>query len=901
VAVRTQQPAAASARNAPPGRFAALTELLDALRAGRGVTLFGPAGVGKTKLVSAATDALAAAGQPVATIFGTTATSSVPLAALSSLFSGSDDEARPDFANAPTDGLLIAHARAAVMHRLSHNDVRLLVVDDTHLVDALSAVVLRQLADTGRVQLLLVVREPHQVPQALRPLVDDQLVAVSLGPLDVEGSLALAEEFLGGQLAGRSIARLYELSQGVPLVLTQLLRIGFDSGALAQHRGVWRLDGQLPADARLGALVSSRLSGVRPRDRAALETLAIAEPLDLDVLADIAGTAVVEALEESGLIRVESAAGLSRAKLAHPLYAQWLRSALPHSRRKRLAAALAVRLDAVPDIDPLRTAMVRVEAGLATDPTRLLEAGRIAARHDWQLAHTLLRAAVDNGGGAPAMLELAELCSLPQPTQARELLAALETLPLTADERLATTTLSAFVTTLSPDRASESPSSALDDPPADPANTPLPIRLAAATAHLFTGSASAAYALAEPAATDRALPAPARWPAFVCAVAAAATTGQLDSAIGLAQLARDELSNEPDPLGSFAAVAAAAALAHERRGELERADELAAEVLEVATARDDTRGVVRMTQCRARVALLRGQPVQAARWLRDVVADLRGADEIFLAWNLGLLAVAEAMRGRADLAQVAVQQLGAVPADLPVYRPEQQLCRAEVLACAGDLVAARSVATAAAQRAEEIGQAPVALLAWHAVARFGSPRNALPGVRGAVRGVDGSLATALASDVEAQVAGDAVAVMLAADSLASMEFRSFAIYSYAAAIRLAGAGGAAREEARARSHLQSVLAACDPLTLPAAFRARSAQDLTARERDVAALAVTGVSDRAIAERLGVSVRTVQTHLTRIYAKTQSAGRRDLATVLDLSEDADFTSKPVARMTPLPRP
>jgi DNA-binding NarL/FixJ family response regulator len=42
--------------------------------------------------------------------------------------------------------------------------------------------------------------------------------------------------------------------------------------------------------------------------------------------------------------------------------------------------------------------------------------------------------------------------------------------------------------------------------------------------------------------------------------------------------------------------------------------------------------------------------------------------------------------------------------------------------------------------------------------------------------------------------------------------------------------------------------------------------LTLREREIATMAAQGLSNRAIAERLGVSVRTVDTHLSNLYNK-----------------------------------
>jgi DNA-binding NarL/FixJ family response regulator len=57
--------------------------------------------------------------------------------------------------------------------------------------------------------------------------------------------------------------------------------------------------------------------------------------------------------------------------------------------------------------------------------------------------------------------------------------------------------------------------------------------------------------------------------------------------------------------------------------------------------------------------------------------------------------------------------------------------------------------------------------------------------------------------------------------------------------------------------------------------------LTRREREIAGLATRGLTDRAIAEVLVVSIRTVETHLYNAYAKLGVTGRADLAAALDL--------------------
>ncbi len=300
------------------------------------------------------------------------------------------------------------------------------------------------------------------------------------------------------------------------------------------------------------------------------------------------------------------------------------------------------------------------------------------------------------------------------------MLAELANEELPDDAAMAVTALSALATTLTGDDPSE-----LWALVGDVRAAPPPIQLAAAAAYLLGGNAREAVEISVPLAVHPMLPSAARWRAALWSVAGMATTGQLDAAIELCERIFAELGDEPDGGGfDVAALWSAVILAHERRGDLRRADALARQVLEQPGADDDDRARPRMLQCMARVALLRGEPTVAARQMRDVLADLGGADEVFTAWNLSLLAVADAMRGRPDLAAQSLREMDAAPHDLAVYRPEQEYSRSQVLAYAGDLAAARTAAIDAAAMATSMGQQPIALLAWSAVARYGDPRAA---------------------------------------------------------------------------------------------------------------------------------------------------------------------------------
>jgi DNA-binding CsgD family transcriptional regulator len=73
-------------------------------------------------------------------------------------------------------------------------------------------------------------------------------------------------------------------------------------------------------------------------------------------------------------------------------------------------------------------------------------------------------------------------------------------------------------------------------------------------------------------------------------------------------------------------------------------------------------------------------------------------------------------------------------------------------------------------------------------------------------------------------------------------------------------------------------AMCEGAVTPA-LRANVAPGLTKREREVADLAATGLSDQQIADDLVLSVRTIEKHLANAYAKLGVTSRRELTALL----------------------
>src|SRR5690606_15776616 len=113
----------------------------------------GPAGVGKSRLVTEVVAELAAAGAPTARVVGGASIVSIPLTPFATLV---DTRAGP-----PTAAAVIGALEGA---RGSRGQVPILHVDDAHLLDEASAALLYQLGVDGRVRLVLTIRSGQPVP-----------------------------------------------------------------------------------------------------------------------------------------------------------------------------------------------------------------------------------------------------------------------------------------------------------------------------------------------------------------------------------------------------------------------------------------------------------------------------------------------------------------------------------------------------------------------------------------------------------------------------------------------------------------------------------------------------------------------------------------------------------------
>ncbi|MET9657189.1 helix-turn-helix transcriptional regulator, partial [Streptomyces sp. NPDC006510] len=96
--------------------------------------------------------------------------------------------------------------------------------------------------------------------------------------------------------------------------------------------------------------------------------------------------------------------------------------------------------------------------------------------------------------------------------------------------------------------------------------------------------------------------------------------------------------------------------------------------------------------------------------------------------------------------------------------------------------------------------------------------------------------------------------------------------------RQAAEGGATLLVALADQQRPEVLGDTDGSAEPSGPAAGLAQ-LTSREREIAELVAEGLTNQAVASRLCLSPRTVESHIARVYRKTGVPSRAALATLV----------------------
>ena len=850
------------------GRAAETQTILRAVTAPdlRGIVVSGPAGVGKSRVVREALH-----GAQPQWIVGTTAARELPLGAFAAWAPDPDG-----------DRLQLVRGVIDAVTATGDHTSALIAVDDAQLLDDLSAFVLHQIVQRGAGRVVLTIRDGEPVPATVREIWKDHpFDRLELRPLRQRESVELVSAVLGGPVDPQAAQRLWDLTRGNALYLRNIVEQEFADGRLRQRDDRWQWTGQPVLPTGLVELIESRFGDLPPAVGEVIDALAVAEPLDLALLQRITSIDAVEDANVRELVTLNNTGTGVAARIAHPLYGELRRTRTPAATLRRLRGRIAEELAVGDRADDMRTVVRRatlcVDSDLPPDPELLVTAARGAIQlADLALAQRLAAAAEQAGAGPEAgYLRAHALSWLFRGQDAEDVLAAVDTAALPDPERARFAHLRASNLLWALHRPAEAKAH-VDTVSADLDADGRHLLDAFRTVYWFAmDQHDEAVAVAE-AVDLQSLPEVVAAETAWALAAIAADAGRTGAALDLVSAGLRTSTHAVDTPHIRFNLADSALSAFILSGRLADAQR-AARRAEAEAA--DLPGVAHSLgpAIAARAALAGGQITSSTTLFEQIAPTLAGhATGWGFRYNIAR-ATALAMQGATAQAAEILDGLDALQRNFRSLGHERSLGRAWVSAGQGALNEAIGILTAAAEAAAARGQFGAEVLLRQTATQFGD-RSQGARLAELATTVEGARAPLAARFAAALAAADAGALAVLSEEFESMGDRVAAIDAAAhAAIvyRHADRNGSALT---CSTRADALAAECGVST-PAQGQASERIPLTGREREVVAVLASSTpppSNRVIADRLTLSVRTVEGHVLRAMAKTGSTTRADLA-------------------------
>ncbi|WP_232006653.1 AAA family ATPase [Mycobacterium sp. 1245805.9] len=603
------------------------------------------------------------------------------------------------------------------------DDELLLVVDDAHELDVLSATLVYQLALAGTARMVVTARA-EAAPKAIAALWTDGLLP--------------------------------------------------------------RIDVEAPGGATTAAQVDAYIAELPAPARAVLDYLAVAEPLSVADLTVLAGAGAVGEAEGLGAAetRVRGDGDQPVVYTAHPLFAERARAALgpDDARRRRTEVVELLSRHASEHLsDRLRLASLALDSDAPQRVADVADAAQQALRlGDLALGERLARSALERSGGLAARLSLAHALGWQgRGREADALLAEVDSAALAEPALMDWALLRAanqFWMLSEPERATaflRTIRNRVADP--GPRTT---LDALSATFAMNAGNVGYAVKIAgevldSPSADDQAV----AWAASTAALCAA-RQGRFGDVEPLAQRA---LSAEHPGLLRFT-IGLGQTTALLMAGRLPDARELAQQFTDFAELQQPGRAIGEVLL--AHVLIAEGEFARAAALLGPAAATLERTGYSWGPLSLTLLATALAQQG--DIAATAKALSRAESrhgTKSALFGPELGVARAWRLAATRDSPGAVAAARDAARMAERGGQSAVAVRTWHEAVRLGDARAADPLARLCAE-VDCAVGRLALAHARALAAGDEAALRAVSEELAAAGMRAAAADAAAQARRI---------------------------------------------------------------------------------------------------------------------
>lgn len=861
------------------GRADELRLIGEALTGGEhnGIVLAGAAGVGKTRLAHAAADAALRTGWAVRRVAGTATGREVTLGAFARWADGAD-----------TSSLALARRVFAGLADGAHGAPLLVLVDDAHLLDNMSALIMHQLVLQDVASVIATIRTGEPTPDAVTALWRDGLLRrLELQPLSRNETEGLVQEVLGGPIGPDCAERLWKLSRGNVLFLRHIVEHEWESGGLAFVDTEWRWKGTLSASSSLIEVVEQQIGTVAVDIQQVVDFVAIAEPIDRQVLAALVDPRAIEAAEKRGLIMAGSAT--DAVFVGHPLYGEIRLSHCEPLQLKRLRGRVASAMSKAPDADLLRLGLLWLESDLPPEAATFNQAAKIAAsRLDLGLAERLARAAMAAQPSPETKIPLASILFLQEKGDAaKEILDTLDPSEPATPGFLDAPILRAATLLWLLKKPDES--RAVIDDAIRLGNEQRTPSLRAFRATIEVMAAEPDVAIETLADVDRD-----RLDDFGRVVGCAAATialgdlGRTQDATLQAKAGYRVLAESPQEesfhgtgLGEFHAYALIAA---------GYVDDAVAAAATQYRRYADLPGISRSMAIAALgiTALGKGDLAASVGHFRSAEESFAGYGEISGMFYRFRILQTEAL-ARSGAVDAAVTSLEATHRSRhPAYRYVESgylLASAWVSAVQGLIMDAREIALRATEFARDHGQLAREVGCLQTAVQFGYVGAAArldqlaTQVEGPRAPLSAQYARALANDDAAGL--DAVSSEFEAmgDVLAAADAAAQAAASHSAAGRRSISLAA---NARARLLAKQ----CGGAVSPALTASKMLLPFTHREHEIASLVARGLSNREIAEAVSLSIRTIEGHVYQASIKAGVSSRSELAALVQQFNDPE---------------
>jgi DNA-binding CsgD family transcriptional regulator len=816
------------------GRDAALLTMIEATESGRGVVVSGLPGSGVSALLRAFLDVAGERSWPVA---------------------------------------------ATVAEALARPGPALVVVDDVHLLDAHEAEAIAGPSLTGEVVPVLGATAASATTARLRST--GALVDVEITALADDDIATVVGDVVGAVADGASTRALAADSSGLPGFLVPIVLAALDDGSMIVNAGIARLRGELPLPAAVVDRVAAMRSGLTPEADAVVQATCVGRELPAGAAIEAFGLHALAEAERARLLEHDQDASTVRPAIG--AVARVVRSELGSFGVAGVAAGL---IETIIDVRSGRRAHWQLLAGVESSPDELVDAASDARQRGELVVAVELASRSWRRGDARGGLLLAEVtAAMGDRSGAAKVLTELldkddEPADLLAVGALELATLELWnlgepdvAVALATDVAELTRGTALE-----------PVgRGALGSVLAYTGRCHDAIAIVGPYLDQGG---PGLMLNCQIAATALAVQGACERSAEFARRGLElSLTVDDDPADVDAEIhVVSLALALELGGRLDEAERLIGEWYDRAAHRSVHHAWIALA--RTRLMLVRGDLDLATRYATEAAAIFGDLDNHApRRWAVAAHLLSAAQAGDSDTVERRLRELDELGASgVSFLDSDVERARAWAGAALGRLDEARDQLATIAARAEDTGLYALAASAWHDVIRLGGNGEAFARLTALEGKVDGELMRARAAHAGAVADNDGNRVVEAAQLYEQLGASLFAAEAAAQAITLAVHR---RERAVARhatALLRDVRPRCRGARTPLLLDVPMAE-LSPRERDVARLAATGLTSRQIADRLHLSIRTVDNLLQRCYVKLGVSGRHELPGVVRDDEAA----------------